>query len=389
MGIARALVTRPELVVLDEPTSMLDPSARADLLALLQRIQRETGTAYIFISHDLTSVARISHRIAIMYLGHIIEQAPTELIMGRQHHPYSRALLSAVLFADPRRAPSPYVIEGEIPTAINPKAECPLYSRCPIREDACREAIPPMIEIKPEHLSACRRWTMSTLPNAAASRALRRLRLAHALRLPLYIGRRVLFLVPQVLLISFITFALVRLLPGDPARFQLGPLAPEEAVEALRRKLHLDLSIPRQYAIWLKHALSGDFGTSWSQGTDVGEDLLHRIPVTLELIFLSLLVVFLVLVPLAIITASRTRNWAVRALRNVTFGYGMLAGALPDFLLALLLIFIFYTNLDMLPGPEGRLGILDTAPPFVTGSILIDTIIAGDWGAFWSALGIW
>jgi oligopeptide/dipeptide ABC transporter ATP-binding protein len=158
VGIARALITRPELVVLDEPTSMLDPSARADLLALLQRIQRETGTSYVFISHDLTSVARISHRIAIMYLGHIIEQAPTELIMGRQHHPYSRALLSAVLFADPRRRPSPYVIEGEIPTAINPKAECPLYGRCSIREDACRETIPPMVEIKPKHMSACRRW---------------------------------------------------------------------------------------------------------------------------------------------------------------------------------------------------------------------------------------
>ena len=194
---------------------------------------------------------------------------------------------------------------------------------------------------------------MSTQLDVAASRVLRRVRLAHALRLPRYIGRRILFLVPQVLLISFITFALVRLLPGDPARFQLGPLAPEEAVEALRRKLHLDLSIPQQYAIWLKHTLSGDFGTSWSQGTDVGEDLLQRIPVTLELIFLSLLVVFIVLVPLAIVTASRSRNWAVWALRNVTFGYGMLAGALPDFLLALLLIFIFYTNLNLLPGPEG------------------------------------
>ena len=155
------------------------------------------------------------------------------------------------------------------------------------------------------------------------------------MRLPFYIGRRVLFLVPQVSLISFITFALVRLLPGDPARLSLGPLAPEEAVEALRRKLHLDLSIPQQYLIWLSKALSGDFGTSWSQGTEVGDDLLHRIPVTLELIFLSLLVVFLVLVPLAIITASRTRNSAVRVLRNVTFGYGMLAGALPDFLLGL------------------------------------------------------
>ena len=146
------------MILASVPGSRSALALGADLLALLQRIQRETGTAYIFISHDLTSVARISHRIAIMYLGHIIEQAPTELIMGRQHHPYSRALLSAVLFADPQRAPSPYVIEGEIPTAINPKAECPLYGRCPIREDACREAIPPMVEIRPGHLSACRRW---------------------------------------------------------------------------------------------------------------------------------------------------------------------------------------------------------------------------------------
>jgi oligopeptide/dipeptide ABC transporter ATP-binding protein len=158
VGIARALVTRPEFVVLDEPTSMLDPSARAELLALLQSIQRELGTAYIFISHDLTSVARISHRIAIMYLGHIVEQASTEAIMARQRHPYSRALLSAVLFADPTRPPAPYIIDGEIPAAVNPKDECPLYGRCPIREDACRDGLPPMVEIHPDHYSSCRRW---------------------------------------------------------------------------------------------------------------------------------------------------------------------------------------------------------------------------------------
>ena len=158
VGIARALVTGPKFVVLDEPTSMLDPSARAELLALLQEIQRETGTGYIFISHDLTSVARISHRIAIMYLGHIVEHAPTNMIMARQHHPYSRALLSAVLFADPHRPPSSYVIEGEIPTAINPKAECPFYGRCPIHEEACRHGITLLGEVKPAHLSACRRW---------------------------------------------------------------------------------------------------------------------------------------------------------------------------------------------------------------------------------------
>jgi oligopeptide/dipeptide ABC transporter ATP-binding protein len=158
VGIARALVTRPEFVVLDEPTSMLDPSARAELLSLLQKMQRELGTSYIFISHDLTSVARISHRIAIMYLGNIVEEAPTEIVMAQQRHPYSRALLSAVLFADPLRPPAPYVIEGEIPTAVNPPDECPLYGRCPIREDACRNGLPPMREIQVKHFSACRRW---------------------------------------------------------------------------------------------------------------------------------------------------------------------------------------------------------------------------------------
>ena len=158
VGIARALATKPEFVVLDEPTSMLDPSARAEILELLQNIQKELGTAYIFISHDLTSVAKISHRIAIMYLGHIVEHAPTDVIMRSQRHPYSRALLSAVLFPDPARPPDPYVIEGEIPTAINPKPECPLYGRCPIREDACKTEVPPMVEVEPDHFSACRRW---------------------------------------------------------------------------------------------------------------------------------------------------------------------------------------------------------------------------------------
>jgi len=158
VGIARALVTRPDLVVLDEPTSQLDPTARAEIIRLLQEIQEEMGAAFIFISHDLTSVAKISHRIAIMYLGHIVELAPTHEILAMQRHPYSRALLSAVLFPDPLRKPDPFVIEGEIPTAINPRPECPLYGRCPIREPECAEAVPPFLEVLPGHWSACRRW---------------------------------------------------------------------------------------------------------------------------------------------------------------------------------------------------------------------------------------
>ena len=151
--------------------------------------------------------------------------------------------------------------------------------------------------------------------------------------------------------------------------------------------MHLDLPIWDQYLLWLRRALGGDFGGSWANGTQVGDDLLQRIPVTLELIFLSLIAIAVFLVPLAIVTASRTRNRPIRLLRTITFGYSMLAGALPDFLLGLLLIFVFFTHLNVLPGPEGRLGILDTSPPFVTGSILIHSVFAGDWDAFWS--GAW
>ncbi|MEJ8573520.1 ABC transporter ATP-binding protein [Microbaculum marinum] len=158
IGIARALITRPEIVVLDEPTSTLDASARAEILALLERIQKETGTSFIFISHDMTSIARICHRIAVMYLGRIVEEAPTDELLAKQYHPYSKALMSAVLFADPRRVPSPYVIKGEIPTAINPKPECGLYSRCPMRQDRCREGVPPLMEVAPARTSACLRW---------------------------------------------------------------------------------------------------------------------------------------------------------------------------------------------------------------------------------------
>jgi oligopeptide/dipeptide ABC transporter ATP-binding protein len=171
VGIARALITRPEIVVLDEPTSTLDASARGELLGLLQRIQAETGTSFIFISHDLTSIARICHRIAVMYLGRIVEEAPTKQLLGRQFHPYSRALISAVLFADPFKPPSPYVIKGEIPTAINPKPECGLYGRCPMRQDRCRESVPPLMEVAPGRSSACLRWRELEQTELAAAEA--------------------------------------------------------------------------------------------------------------------------------------------------------------------------------------------------------------------------
>ncbi|HMN85507.1 MAG TPA: ABC transporter permease [Bauldia sp.] len=201
-----------------------------------------------------------------------------------------------------------------------------------------------------------------------------------------YILRRLGYLVPQVLLISFITFVLVRLLPGDPARLALGPLAPESAVEQLRAEFNLDKPIWQQYLIWLKGAVQGDLGKSWVNNNSVTAELIVRTPVTLELIILSLLVVLVVLIPLAIVSASDSRAIPVRIVKRVTFGYGMLAGAVPDFVLGLLLIFVFYTMLGILPGPEGRLGIIMMEPPQVTGSILIDTLLAGDTEAFVSGV---
>jgi oligopeptide/dipeptide ABC transporter ATP-binding protein len=157
LAIARALVTRPALVVVDEATSTLDARARASILDVLIALQRELDVSYLFISHDLTAVERISHRIAIMYLGRLVEIASTGAMFGKQLHPYSRALLSAVLFPDPDRRLEPFALRGEIPSAINPRDECPLVGRCPFVIDQCRSAMPPLEEIEDGHRSACYR----------------------------------------------------------------------------------------------------------------------------------------------------------------------------------------------------------------------------------------
>jgi oligopeptide/dipeptide ABC transporter ATP-binding protein len=158
VGIARALITSPKLVVLDEPTSTLDPTVREEILGLLRSLQSSMSVAYLFISHDIMAVERLSHRVAVMYLGHIVEQAPTAAIMANPRHPYTRALMSAVLSPDPTRRLPRNLVVGEIPSAINPRRECPFYNRCPIRLDRCLDDVPPMAAVGPEHDAACLRW---------------------------------------------------------------------------------------------------------------------------------------------------------------------------------------------------------------------------------------
>jgi oligopeptide/dipeptide ABC transporter ATP-binding protein len=155
IGIARALVSGPDLIVLDEPTSALDVCVRADILDLLNDLQRRLGFSYLFISHDLAAVRRVCDRVAIMYLGKIVETGSVEEIFARPLHPYTRALLSSVLYPDPKLKPPRFRLEGEIPSSIHLPTGCHLRERCPWATAGCGAAYPPLDEFSPGHRVAC------------------------------------------------------------------------------------------------------------------------------------------------------------------------------------------------------------------------------------------
>ena len=155
IGIARAIATRPDLVVLDEPTSALDVSVRAEILALLDDLRRKLNLAYLFISHDLAAVQRVCQRVAIMYLGRIVETGATDELFAQPKHPYSRALLSSALFPDPKRAVPRFLLKGEIPSPINLPTGCHLHQRCPWAQPVCVAETPNLETIMPGHLVSC------------------------------------------------------------------------------------------------------------------------------------------------------------------------------------------------------------------------------------------
>lgn len=155
VGIARAIVTQPAFVVLDEPTSSLDLSVRAQILQLLAKLQSELGMAYLFISHDIHTVRYIADRIVVIYLGRAVETAKTDELFADPQHPYTRALLSSSLSPNPHDRPEPVHLRGDPSSPIERPAGCVFYPRCPIRIDQCAVAPVPLRPISEDHEAAC------------------------------------------------------------------------------------------------------------------------------------------------------------------------------------------------------------------------------------------
>jgi len=157
IGIARALAMHPEFVVCDEPISALDVSIQAQVINMLEELQESMGMTYLFVSHDLSMVRHISHRVGVMYLGHLVELATVRELYSNMQHPYTQALMSAVPIADPDLAARSQriVLQGDVPQPIDPPPGCPFASRCRYVKPVCREVLPEMREVAPGHLLAC------------------------------------------------------------------------------------------------------------------------------------------------------------------------------------------------------------------------------------------
>jgi oligopeptide/dipeptide ABC transporter ATP-binding protein len=155
IGLARTLSLSPRLIIADEPVSALDVSIQAQVLNLLQELQKNLGLTLLFIAHDLSVVEHVSDRIAVMYVGKLVEMAETEALLREPLHPYTEALISAVPPADPDIRLDRIVLEGDVPSAANPPSGCVFHPRCRYAQDTCRTQAPQLVEVRPGHYASC------------------------------------------------------------------------------------------------------------------------------------------------------------------------------------------------------------------------------------------
>jgi len=155
IGIARALAVQPRLIIADEPVSALDVSIQAQIINLLLDLQKEMGLTYLFIAHDLSVVKHISHRVGVMYLGKLMELAPSEILYASPLHPYTRAILSAIPPSDPEVEHNPIILEGDVPSPLTPPSGCSFRTRCWLSEEICHKEEPPLLDYGNAHFAAC------------------------------------------------------------------------------------------------------------------------------------------------------------------------------------------------------------------------------------------
>ncbi|MCB2114819.1 MAG: ATP-binding cassette domain-containing protein [Rhodobacteraceae bacterium] len=170
IGIARALISNPEFIVCDEPVSALDVSIQAQIIELLQELKAELGLTYLFISHDISVIGYLSDRVAVMYLGEIVEMGPVDAVLSRPRHPYTQSLMSAVPEVDAVGHKTRVRLSGDLPSPLNPPAGCKFHTRCPLATDICRSKAPVAETVGDGHVSACHRLAenLSLLEGATA-----------------------------------------------------------------------------------------------------------------------------------------------------------------------------------------------------------------------------
>lgn len=155
IGLARALIVNPKVVVCDEPVSALDVSVQAQIINLLRSIQQNLSVSYVFIAHDISVIRHISDRIGVMYLGHMVEEAPTDDLFANPKHPYTKSLLSAVPIPNPKLKKERIILQGDLPSPIDPPPGCIFHTRCPLAMDICKTTAPPKTKISDKHTVSC------------------------------------------------------------------------------------------------------------------------------------------------------------------------------------------------------------------------------------------